>query len=258
MSNPKLSIIIPAYNESENLKKGVLNEVSDYLSEQKYPYEVLIVDDGSSDDTVLLTKEFIADKKFFNIIENPHGGKAFTVITGLLKSRGDIALFTDMDQATPISEVEKFFPKFKKGYDIVIGSRHGRKGAPLLRKMMAWGFATFRNLILGLPFSDTQCGFKAFNKSSREEIFKRMLNNWNKTKIVNGTAFPRKVKGAAVNAGFDVETLFLAKKLGFKIREVPVEWHHVGTERVQLIKDSFDAIRDVFRIKLNDLKRKYY
>jgi dolichyl-phosphate beta-glucosyltransferase len=248
MSNPKLSIIIPAYNESENLRKGALNEVSDYLSKQKYPYEVLIVDDGSSDDTVLLTKEFINDKKFFKLIENPHGGKALTVITGLLKSHGDIALFTDMDQATPISEVEKFFPKFKKGYDIVIGSRHGRKGAPLLRKMMAWGFATIRNLILGLPFSDTQCGFKAFNKRSREEIFKRMLNNWNKTKI----------KGAAVNAGFDVETLFLAKKLGFKIREVPVEWHHVGTERVQLIKDSFDAIKDVFRIKLNDLKKKYH
>lgn len=257
MQNPKLSIIIPAYNESENLKQGVLSEIYSYLTKQKYPYEVLIVDDGSTDDTVTQVKEFIKNKPAFKLIENTHGGKALTVITGLLKSRGDIALFTDMDQATPISEIEKFFPKFKKGYDIVIGSRHGRKGAPILRKLMAWGFATFRNLMLGLPFKDTQCGFKAFNKKSREEIFGRMLNNWNQK-----TLFPfgnrAKIKGAAVNAGFDVETLFIAKKLGFKIKEVPVEWHHVGTERVQLVKDSFDAIEDIFRIKINDFKKKYH
>lgn len=248
MGNIRLSVIIPAFNESENLKEGALEEIDAYLKKQRYPYEVLIVDDGSTDDTASLIKEAIKDKKQFHLIENSHRGKAVTVMTGLLKAKGDIALFTDMDQATPISEIEKLFPKFKKGYDIVIGSRHGRKGAPILRKLMAWGFATFRNLVLGLPFADTQCGFKAFNKRSRDEIFNRMLNNWNRANI----------KGAAVNAGFDVETLFIAKKLGYKVKEVPVEWHHVGTERVQLVKDSLDAINDILRIKLNDFKKKYH
>lgn len=247
MVKTHLSIIIPAYNEEENLKKGVLNHVVGYLDRVEYPYEVIIVDDGSMDETKVLIRNFIKGKKNWRLIENQHGGKALAVMTGLLAAKGEIALFTDMDQATPIVEVEKLLLKFKEGLDIVIGSRQGREGAPPLRKLAAWAFSFLRNLILDLPFSDTQCGFKAFNKRSREKIFTILIKRWQKMKAI----------GAAVHAGFDVETLFLARKLGFKIAEVDVDWHYVGTERVQLIKDSLDAIKDMLRIRWNDWMGKY-
>lgn len=243
----KLSVIIPAYNESKNLKSGALKEVSSYLRQQKYSYEVLIVDDGSTDNTRELVKKEIENYPHFKLIENPHGGKAVTVMSGLLKSTGEIGLFTDMDQATPISEVEKFFPKFESGSDIVIGSRRARTGAPVIRKITAWGFAVLRNVILGLPFKDTQCGFKAFNRSAIEAIFPMMIDNWQNMKA----------HSAAVNAGFDVETLFIAKKKNFKISEVSVDWHHVGSERVQIVKDAIEAVKDLLRIRLNAIRGLY-
>lgn len=249
--NPKLSIVIPAYNEEKNLQKGVLDGVFGYLKTVDFPYELLLVDDGSSDETIKEIKFQIKGKNNVRLIENPHGGKAFTVITGLLEAKGEIALFTDMDQATPLSEVEKFLPKFDppagRGVDIVIGSRAGRKGAPLIRKIMAWGFALCRKIILDLPYQDTQCGFKAFNKPAREAIFPKIKKEWGVLHF----------KGGAVNAGFDVEVLYLAKKMGFKIEEVSVEWNYVDTERVQAIKDSAAALYDMVRIRLDDLKGKY-
>lgn len=243
----KLSIIIPAFNEVKNLKSGVLNQVIDYLKTINYSYEVLIVDDGSTDQTVKIVKSIIKNLRGFKLIENKHGGKAVTVMIGLLASKGEIALFTDMDQATPLTQVENFFPKFKDGFDIVIGTRHGRKGAPFFRRLTAWGFSVLRNSVLGLPLSDTQCGFKAFNRKSRIAIFGKMINGWEKMEA----------KGAAVNAGFDIEALFLAKIMGFKIAEVPVEWHYVGTKRVNLIKDSIEAIKDMLRIRFSNLLGKY-
>lgn len=247
MKDFKLSVVIPSFNEEANVRKGVLNEVESYLKKQNYDYEVLIVDDGSTDNTKQLVREQIKDKKNFKLIENTHGGKAITVMTGLLESKGELALFTDMDQATPIGELEKLLPEFEKGLDIVIGSRHGRKGAPVIRKIAAWGFSILRGIILGLPFSDTQCGFKAFNRESIEAIFPKIKKEWG---VVH-------FKGGAVNAGFDVEILFIAKKLGFKIEEVPVEWNYVDTERVQVVKDAAAAIYDMLRIRINDLRGKY-
>lgn len=243
----KVSVIIPAYNEEKNLKLGPLESIDEYLKKQNYSYEVLIVDDGSKDKTAELIEQQIKHKKNFKLIKNSHGGKALTVIYGLRHSSGDIALFTDMDQATPIKELEKLLPKFDEGYEVVIGSRSGRKGAPLIRKLMAAGFALLRGVILGLPFKDTQCGFKAFSRKAINEVFPSMEEKW---KI-------HKAKGAAVQAGFDVETLFLVRRKGFKVAEVPVEWHHVGTERVQAVKDSIDALKDILRIRLNSLQGKY-
>ncbi len=243
----KLSIVIPAYNEEKNLKNGVLDLVDDYLRTVDYSYEVLIVDDGSTDQTREIIKEQIKGKPSFKLIENRHGGKAFTVMTGLLSARGEIALFTDMDQATPLNQIEKFFPKFEQNYDIVIGSRRGRAGAPLMRQLTAWGFAMLRNLILGLPFSDTQCGFKVFNQAAIKKIIPKIKDEWG---VVH-------TGGGAVNAGFDVELLYLAKKYGFKIAEVPVEWNYVDTERVQVIKDALAAIYDMLRIRWNDFSGKY-
>lgn len=243
-----LSIIIPAFNENENLKKGVLEGLEGYLKHQKFSYEVVIVDDGSTDGSAEAIEKSIKKFGSFRLIKNNHGGKAVAVMTGLLGSKGEIGLFTDMDQATPISEIEKLLPFFDAGFDIVIGSRKGRKGAPAIRKLMAFGFSVIRTLILGLPFKDTQCGFKAFSRSAINTIFPVLKNRWKKH---------LKEKGAAVNAAFDVETLFIAKKMGFKIKEVPVLWQHVGTERVQAIKDSFDAVVDIIKIKINDLFNRY-
>lgn len=244
----KLSIIIPAYNEIDNLKKGVLDEVKNYFLSQEYSYEVLIVDDGSTDGTFEFIEKFVKNNSNFALIKNNHGGKAIAVMTGLIKSKGGIGLFTDMDQATPISEIEKVLPLFDPETDIVIGSRKGRKGAPLIRKLMAFGFSMIRTIILGLSFKDTQCGFKAFNRKSIQAIFPILIERWHKHLLK---------KGGAVNAAFDVETLFIAKKLGFKIKEVQVQWHHVGTERVQVVRDSIDAVIDVLKIRINDLYGRY-
>jgi dolichyl-phosphate beta-glucosyltransferase len=242
-----LSVVIPAYKEERNIKNGALNEVWDYLKKQKYSWEVLIVDDGSPDNTARMAKEFAKKHKGFKALEEPHRGKGGTVIAGMLASKGEIVLFADMDQATPIDQIEKILPKFKEGYDVVIGSRTGRKGAPVLRKLMAVGFAVLRTVILRLPFKDTQCGFKAFNKNAAKEIFRRL-------KIFNEN---KKVKGAAVTAGFDLEVLYIARKLSLKIAEASVEWRHVGTERVNPIKDSWEGLIDLFRVRFNALLGKY-
>ena len=242
-----ISVVIPAYNEERNLKRGVLDEVEDFLNKKEKEFEVIIVDDGSSDLSVEIIKKYITKGSNFKLVENAHGGKATAVMTGMQAAKGDIVLFTDMDQATPINQLEKFLPKFEEGFDIVIGSRTGRAGAPIFRKLAAWGFSFLRNIILGLPFSDTQCGFKAFNKKVVEKIIPKIKNEWGVLHF----------KGGAVNAGFDVEILYLAKKYGFKIAEVPVEWKYVDTERVQVIKDALAAIYDMFRIRINDLRGKY-
>lgn len=242
----KLSIIIPSYNEENNLKKGVLGQVGEYLKNLGVSFEVMIVDDGSSDDSVGLVKKHLSQNNHFKLIQNTHGGKANAVMTGMMAAKGKIVLFTDMDQATPINQIEKFLPYFNS-WDIVIGSRQGRAGAPVSRKLAAWGFSLLRGVILGLPFTDTQCGFKAFSKASLDKILPKIKNEWGVLHF----------KGGAVNAGFDVELLYLAKKYGFKIAEVGVEWNYVDTERVQVIKDALAAIYDMLRIRWNDLAGKY-
>lgn len=243
----KLTIVIPAFNEEKNLRVGALDQVINYLSKQKYSYEVLIVDDGSSDETVPLIERHIKDLKNFRLLKNPHSGKAITVMAGLLEAQGEIVLFTDMDQATPLPEIEKFLPKFEKGADIVIGERSGRKGAPLSRRVSAWGFIILRRLTLGLPFNDTQCGFKAFNQKAIKEIFPDLMKRWQTLRS----------KKTSVNAGFDVEILFIATKKNLKVVSVPVEWHHVGTERVPFLRSAFEALGDMIRIKINYFLGKY-
>lgn len=246
---PYLSVIIPAYNEEPNFKKGTINDVPKYLGKQSYTWEVLIVDDGSSDNTAKLAEEFARKNKNFIVVKNPHQGKAETVKSGVEKARGDFILFTDFDQATPISEVEKLLSLFPE-YDIAIGSRQlpgaKREKEPFYRHIMGLGFNLVVQVLAVRGIWDTQAGFKCFKGPVAKELFGELK--------VYGKG--KKVKGALVTA-FDVELLFIAKKRGYKIKEVAIEWHHVATSRVSPIKDSIRMFRDVLKVRLNDIRGKY-
>jgi len=249
MKQPYITVVIPAYNEETNIRLGAFEKVARYLSSQAYSWEVIVVDDGSSDGTASLTSEFIEHNDRFFLVKNLHQGKAATVMTGMMKARGEIVLFSDLDQATPLKEIEKILPWFEKGFDVVIGSREGkRQGAPLLRRVMARGFMVLRTVFLGLKgISDTQCGFKAFRQKVARDIFQH-LSLYGKQKTVSG---------AMVTAGFDIEVLFIAKVLGYAIKEIPVEWHYVETRRVNPIKDSWEGLMDIIHIRINAWKGVY-
>lgn len=245
-----LSVVIPSYNEMGNLRKGILSKVKNYLDKQKFSYEVIIVDDGSSDGGLEFVKKFASDEKNFRVIENSHSGKAGAVTTGMLKATGENILFTDMDQATPIEELEELLPYINKGYDVVIGSRNSnRQGAPLTRKIMAKGMMVLRSAIVGLgEIKDTQCGFKLFTKKAAREIFEKVKDSHHGFKSIHGSS---------VTAGFDIELLFVAKNMGYKIKEVPVDWLYVETRRVSPLKDSVEGFFELFKIRRNITSGRY-
>ncbi len=244
------SVIFPIYNEVKNLQKGVLDKVLNYSKNQKNIIEVLIVDDGSTDDSLsILKKEYVGKYPKLRILEKKHSGKAFSVIAGIKHAKGNVVLFSDIDLATPIEEAQKLVNEIVRGYDIVIGSRtKERQGAPFLRKFMAYGFILFRSYLIGLPtIRDTQCGFKAFKK-------KAALNTITHLRVYKKE---QELDRSSVSAGFDLEFLFVAHKLGYKIKEVPVIWRHVETKNVNFLTDSFEAIRDLVKVKLNYIRGKY-
>jgi dolichyl-phosphate beta-glucosyltransferase len=245
MGNIDLSVVIPAYKEEKNIKSGALGDVYDYLKKQEYSWEVLVVDDSSPDDTAMLAEEFAKKHKGFRILREPHRGKGGTVLTGLKNARGEVVLFTDMDQATPLNQVEKLLPKFKSGYDVVIGSRKGRKGEPPIRKLMAYGFIILRTIILQLPQKDTQCGFKAMNQKAIDTLLPRL------------SGYMQVDENRRVTASFDLELLFVARKMGLRIAEAQVDWHHIASERVNPITDSIDALKGMIKVRLNSLAGKY-
>lgn len=246
--NIYLSVVVPSYNEMSNLKRGVLDEINSYLEKQKYSWEVLLVDDGSTDKTFDFLENFAKKHKRFSAILEPHRGKAGTVIEGMLKTKGDLVLFTDTDQATPIDQIDKLIEKIDSGSDIAIGSRSGRKGAPLIRKFMAIGFVVLRTLILRMPYKDTQCGFKIFKKTASDKIFKKM-KELHKTESINGYT---------VTAGFDLEVLYLARKMGFRVSEVDVVWEERGIRgRVNPIKDSWIGLRGLVQVRINAILGRY-
>lgn len=245
-----LSVVIPSYDEMANLQKGVLDKVEHFLSKKQFSFEVIVVDDGSTDGSVGFVKRFIQDNSNFRLIENSHLGKAGAVTAGVLNSKGDYVLFSDMDQATPIKELDKLLPYFKEGFDVVIGSRNViRKGSPLVRQFISRGAIIARKLIIGMrEVSDMQCGFKAFKKEAAKKLFTRINT------LHDGF---KEIKGSSVSSGFDVEILYLAKHLGYKIKEVPVEWLYVETRRVNPIKDSIVGFMDLLKIKLKAMRGEY-
>lgn len=250
MSGTAISVIIPCYNEMANLRKGVLEKVDLYLTKHHKSFEVIIVDDGSNDGSVEFIRNFTKDHKEFTLLENQHTGKAGAVTAGMLKGRGEYRLFADMDQATPIEEIDKLLPFFEEGYDVVIGSRANRRqGSPFIRQFISRAQVVLRKVIVGLPeLSDTQCGFKMFRGNVADELFSKVKS------IHHGF---KKISGSNVTSGFDIELLYLAEKMGYKIKEVPVQWLYVETRRVNPIRDSIQGVMELVTIKKNSLKGIY-
>lgn len=250
MKAPLLSIVIPNYNEKANLERGVLQEMADYLKQVEYTYEVIINDDGSTDGGLQIIDDFISSHPHFSVIKNSHVGKAGGIWAGIQKASGQVVLFTDMDQSTPLKEVEKLLPWYDRDYDVVFGSRGAlRKNFPLTRQIMSWGFRTFRQIFLLRGVVDTQCGFKSFKTKVAKEIFP----------LLEVISTPKTAKGWNVSA-FDVELLFLAEKRGYRLKEVDVTWadEDVSTSKSKnFVKESADMLKQILRVKLNDVQGKY-
>lgn len=237
----KLSVIIPAFNEEKRLPK-TLEEIDKYLSKQNFEYEIIVVNDGSKDKTREVVREKMAKMKNLKLIDNKENqGKGAVVRQGMLGAKGEFRLFTDADNSTSIDQVEKMWPEFEKGFDIVIGSRE-IKGAildppqNLFRRFVGEGFKIFRKIVLGLwAIQDTQCGFKCFTKRATEDIFPRCQIN---------------------RFAFDPEILLIGKKLGYKIKEVPVYWRNDPESKVKF-KAIFNMALDLLRIKWRAIRGTY-
>ncbi len=251
MKNKKISIVIPSFNEIKNIKRNVLDHVYNYLTKSNIDFELILSDDGSTDGTTEKLVDFAKNKKNVYVLKNKHKGKGPTVIQGFLKAKGDFTLFTDFDQSTPIQELEKLI-KFTDKYDFIIGSREGigalRKNEPVIRHIMGRVFNFLVRLITQLPYKDTQCGFKLFNtKKALTVIDNLQVYRYNSTKEIN----------KAFTGAFDVEILYIAKHMGFKIKEVPIKWNYHETSRVNPLRDSIKMFIDILKIRLFHLLNKY-
>lgn len=250
MSEIKLSIVIPNYNEKENLERGVLDQVYNYLKNKKYSWEVIINDDGSTDGGDKIIETFVRKHDGFRMIRGQHGGKAAGIWNGIQVAKGEIVLFTDMDQSTPLKEFDKLLPWFDQGFDVVYGSRGKmRKNFPWYRQVTSWGFRIFRGLFILRDVVDTQCGFKAMRLSLAKKIFPMLSVISQKTKV----------EGWTVSA-YDVELLFLAEKFGSKLKEVDVVWYDEDTstgKNRNFVSESLDMLKQILQVKKNDLQGKY-
>src|SRR3989338_6115903 len=237
-----LSIIIPAYNEERRIKT-TLEAVFNYLSRQSYTWEVVVVSDGSKDRTVEGVSEFISNKPEISLIANTKNhGKGYVVRQGMLQAEGQFRLFTDADNSTSIEQVEKFWPYLTdEGYDIVIGSievvgAEIHERAQWYRRAFGKYSKYIIRIVAGLwSIHDTQRGFKLFTAKAAQNVFSR-------TKIDR--------------FGFDIEVLALAKKIGYKIKEVPVVWDNPGDSKVSL-KSYFEVLKDLFKIRWQLWTNKY-
>ncbi len=240
---PYLSIVIPAYNEESRIG-GTLTETFDYLNKQGYESEVIVVNDGSRDRTVEVVREFeqhVGDR--LRLLENPgNRGKGYSVRNGMLRAKGEIALFYDADLATPTSEIVKVVePIAENRYDVVFGSRAlDRSLIGIRQSSIREAVGRAGNLIqfalTGLTFKDTQCGFKAFRREAAQSVFRL-----------------QRIEGF----GFDPEILFIAKKLGWRLLETPVRWNHVEGSKVNPISSPIKVLLEVSTIRWNSLTGKY-
>ncbi len=252
-----LSVVIPAYNEALRLP-ATLGRALDWLEAQAYQSEVLVVDDGSEDATAQVVRGLEEARATgpktscrLRLIPNEHRGKGYAVRTGMLAGQGRYILFSDADFSTPIEDVTRLLPCLENGYDIAIGSREGptarRYNEPFYRHLMGRVFNLLVRVVTFSSFQDTQCGFKAFRREAAHDLFRRVQLYGEGSQTVQG----------AMVTGFDVEVLFLARKNGYRVREVPVQWYHVGGSKVSPVKDSLRMVRDILKVRLNDLRGLY-
>ncbi|MGA9474745.1 MAG: dolichyl-phosphate beta-glucosyltransferase [Terriglobales bacterium] len=235
------SIIIPAYNESGRIRP-TLDELLRYVEQRKWDTEILVVDDGSHDDTRDIVRKYGKAHSQILLIENPgNRGKGYSVRNGMLHARGDICLFTDADLSSPISEAQKLFDAIAAGADIAIGSRWLRadlqtERQPLYRQLFGRIYNLVLRIFLNLNFVDTQCGFKAFRREAAQRIFPlQRIERW----------------------GFDPEILFLARRLGFSVKEVPVVWAHSEGTRLNPFRDGIRMFGEVLRVRWNSILGAY-
>ena len=255
ITQPYVSVIIPCYNEAKNLERGVLDEVYQYLSQQDYAWEVIIVNDESTDHSTSLVERFIQGKEHCSLLDIQHGGKPAAIWAGLQKARGEMILTTDMDQSTPIGELSKLLPWHEQGYDVVIGSRGtAREGFSLVRKAGSFVFGTLRGFVLVRNIADTQCGFKLYRRQVVLKYFP----------YLEAIQHKEKPSGWKVTA-FDIELLFLIEQAGYRIKEVVVLWSNrdqsdTKSQRSDLaryVNESLDMAQQVMRVKLNQIKGFY-
>jgi dolichyl-phosphate beta-glucosyltransferase len=241
MEPPTYSIVLPAYNEAERIEKS-LEKILRFADDHERKFEIIVVNDGSTDGTADIVRRYAAQHSSVRLLENPgNHGKGFSVRNGMLHGRGDILLFSDADLSSPIAEAEKLFGAIAAGADVAFGSRWLRpelqvRPQPLYRRALGRMFNLALRMILGLNYKDTQCGFKAFRRSAAEQIFPRQaIERW----------------------GFDPELLYLAKRAGLRIEEVPVLWAHREGTRIHPWRDGFRMFLELFKIRWNAISGKY-
>src|SRR5690242_2257609 len=241
MDDLSYSIIIPAYNESERLAIS-LPKVLDYVNAKALQAEIIVVNDGSSDDTADVVKRFSVSHPDVRLLDNPgNQGKGYSVRNGMLNARGEVLLFTDADLSSPIAEAAKLFTALDRGADVAIGSRWVDPSLqfqrqPLKRRIMSRTFNLYLRVLLGFSYRDTQCGFKAFTRRAAHLIFpQQQITRW----------------------GFDAEILYLAHRFHLKVAEVPVAWGHDERSTIHPWRDGMLMGRDALKIRWYGLTGEY-
>ncbi len=239
MATPFLSVIIPAYNEETRIS-ATLGAIVDHLDAQDYAWEVVVVDDGSTDATSAFVNAVAGIDDRVRLERVPHRGKGWAVRHGMLAATGELRFMCDADLAMPIPQLDRFIERMAEGYDIVIGSREGagarRYDESASRHLRGRVFNLAVRLLTVGGFQDTQCGFKCFTSAAAEELFAT-----------------QKTRGW----GFDVEVLYVAVKRGMRVLEMPIEWRHQDGSKLRAFADPFLMLRDVLMVRLRDLRGDY-
>lgn len=245
------SIVIPAYNEEDKIT-STLTQVVNFMRGYSESFEVLVVNDGSTDATSEKISAFAKENSEIILVDNPHKGKGYAVWTGMMKAVGNFIYMADADLSAPIEDLKKFSVWIlEHDFDIVIGSREGigakRIGEPVYRHIMGRAFNYFVQLFAIPGIQDSQCGFKLFTNKSAKDIFGRSAIYGSGTKEIKSAYF----------GAWDVEVLYIARKLGYKIKQVPVTWVYVKSKRFNPLGNSVKMALDVLKIRLNDIRGKY-
>lgn len=247
---PHLSLVIPAYNERGRLEHS-LPTVMEFMDEQLYPMELILVDDGSTDGTASLAQHLFGHRQDARVLRCKHGGKARAVRSGMEAAHGELIAFFDIDLATPLSYLTELRAAVLHGCEIAIGSREGvgarRVGEPIYRHAMGRLFNLLVRIVVLPGLDDTQCGFKMFQREAARTILDR-------SRLYRDP--DADLAGPRVTA-FDVELLVIAKRMGYRVCPIPVVWTAGDQSKVSPIVDTIQNVRDVLNVRINDWRRLY-